>query len=68
LKREEITILSLVIWIKYFTPLSLTKIIQLFEMDYSAISQSDKRFDQRRKVNLEIEKIKQKMMAALKEH
>jgi hypothetical protein len=37
-------------------------------MDYSAVSQAAKRFKQESKVNHEIEEIKQKMMAALKEN
>jgi len=37
-------------------------------MDYSAVSQSSKRFEQESKVSHEIREIKQKMMAALKEN
>ena len=53
--------------IKHFTELSLAEIGQLFKMDYSAVSQVAKRFEQESKVNHKIEKIKQKMMAALEE-
>jgi len=41
---------------------------QPFKMDYSAVSQVAKRFEQKGKVNHEIDEIKQKMMAALKEN
>jgi hypothetical protein len=37
-------------------------------MDYSAVSQAAKRFEQENKVNREIGEIKQEMMAALKEN
>jgi len=40
---------------------------QLFKMDYSAVSQAAKRFEQKSKVNRKISEIKQKMMAALRE-
>ncbi|GAG51687.1 unnamed protein product, partial [marine sediment metagenome] len=60
--------LSLAIYLmKRFTPLSLSEIGELFKMDYSAISQAAKRFEQKSKVNYEIKEIKQKMIAALKE-
>jgi chromosomal replication initiation ATPase DnaA len=54
--------------IKYFTALSLAEIGQLFEMDYSAVSQAAKRFEQESKTNHKIGEIKQKMMAALREN
>jgi len=41
---------------------------QLFNMDYSAVSQTAKRFEQESKVNHEIEEIKQKIITALKEN
>jgi hypothetical protein len=37
-------------------------------MDYSAVSQTAKRFEQESKLNHEIEEIKQKIIAALKEN
>jgi len=37
-------------------------------MDYSTVSQAAKIFEQKSKVNHEIEEIKQKMMATLKEN
>jgi len=40
---------------------------QLFKMDYSTVSQTAKRFEQESKVNHEIEEIKKRMMAALRE-
>jgi len=53
--------------IKRFTPLSLSEIGELFEMDYSAISQAAKRFEQKSEVNHEIREAMQKVMTALKE-
>ena len=53
--------------IKRFTPLSLFKIGELFKMDYSAVSQAAKRFEQKSEVNHEIEKVMQKVITALKE-
>jgi hypothetical protein len=47
--------------------LSLAEIGQLFKMDYSAVSQAAKRFEQESKVSHKIGEIKQKMMAALRE-
>jgi len=41
---------------------------QLFKMDYSAVFQAAKRFEQKIKANHKIGEIKQKMMAALKEN
>ncbi len=54
--------------IKHFTALSLAEIGQLFKMDYSAVSQAAKRFEQESKVNHEIEEIKQKIIAVLREN
>ncbi len=53
--------------IKRFTPLSLFKIGELFKMDYSAVSQAAKRFEQKSKVNNEIKENMQKVITALKE-
>lgn len=53
--------------IKRFTPLSLFKIGELFKMDYSAVSQAAKRFEQKCKVNDEIKEVMQKVITALKE-
>jgi chromosomal replication initiation ATPase DnaA len=53
---------------KHFTSLSLTEIGQLFEMDYSTVSQTAKRFEQESKANHKIGEIKQKIIAALKEN
>jgi hypothetical protein len=41
---------------------------QLFEMDYLAVSQTAKRFEQESKTNYKISEIKQKIIAALKEN
>ena len=54
--------------IKKFTSLSLAEINRLFKMDYPAISQVAKRFEQKSKDNHKIGEIKQKMMAALEEN
>ena len=54
--------------IKYFTSLSLAEIGQLFKMDYSAVSQAAKRFEQKSKASHKIGEIKQKMMAVLREN
>jgi chromosomal replication initiation ATPase DnaA len=43
---------------KHFISLSLAEIGQLFKMDYSAVSQTAKRFEQEIKVNHKIEEIK----------
>ncbi|HER23653.1 MAG TPA: chromosomal replication initiator DnaA, partial [Candidatus Atribacteria bacterium] len=40
--------------VKRFTPLSLSEIGELFKMDYSAVSQAAKRFEQKSEVNHEI--------------
>src|SRR5665648_375317 len=53
--------------IKRFTPLSLSEIGELFKMDYSAVSQTAQRFEQKTEVNHEIEKVMQKVITALKE-
>jgi len=53
--------------IKRFTPLSLSKIGELFKMDYSAVSQAAKRFEQKSEVNDEIKENMQKVITALKE-
>jgi hypothetical protein len=41
---------------------------QLFKMDYSAVSQAAKRFEQKSKTNYKIEEIKQKMIEVLREN
>jgi len=46
----------------------LAEIGQLFKMDYSAVSQAAKRFEQESKDNHKIGEIKQKMMIVLKEN
>jgi REP element-mobilizing transposase RayT len=53
--------------IKRFTPLSLSEIGKLFQMDYSAVSQAAKRFEQKSEVNQEIKEVMQKVVTALKE-
>ena len=53
--------------VKRFTPLSLSKIGELFKMDYSAVSQAAKRFEQKCEVNHEIKEVMQKVITALKE-
>jgi len=53
--------------IKRFTPLSLSEIGELFKMDYSAVSQAAKRFEQKSEVNNEIKEKMQKVIMALKE-
>jgi len=59
---------SLAIYLmKRFTSLSLSEIGELFEMDYSAVSQAAKRFEQKSEVNSEIKEDMQKMITALKE-
>jgi len=52
--------------IKHFTSLKLSQIGQLFDMDYSAVSQAVKRFEQKYKKNNEIAELKQKMINVLK--
>ncbi len=54
--------------IKHFASLSLTEMGQLFKMDYSAVSQAAKRFEQKSKTNYKIEEIKQKMIEVLREN
>jgi hypothetical protein len=46
----------------------LAEISQLFKLDYLAVSQAAKRFEQESKVNHKIGEIKQKIMAALREN
>ena len=53
--------------IKRFTPLSLSEIGKLFKMDYSAVSQAAKRFEQKSEVNDEIKEVMQKVITTLKE-
>lgn len=53
--------------IKRFTPLSLSKIGEIFKMDYSAVFQAAKRFEQKSEANLEIKEVIQKVVTALKE-
>ncbi len=53
--------------IKRFTPLSLSEIGKLFKMDYSAVSQTAKRFEQKTEVNHEIKEVMQRVVTALKE-
>jgi len=43
--------------IKRFTSLSLSEIGKLFKMDYSAVFQAAKRFEQKSEMNHEIKKI-----------
>jgi DNA-binding MarR family transcriptional regulator len=52
---------------RMISPLSLSKIGELFEMDYSAVSQAAKRFEQKSEVNNEIKENMQKVITALKE-
>ncbi|PKP55454.1 hypothetical protein CVT91_15680 [Candidatus Atribacteria bacterium HGW-Atribacteria-1] len=51
-----------------FTSLSLAEIGELFKMNYSAVSQAAKRFEQKSKTNYKIREIKQKMIAAFREN
>jgi REP element-mobilizing transposase RayT len=53
--------------IKRFTPLSLSEIGKIFKMDYSAVSQAAKRFEQKSEANHEIKEVMQKVVTALKE-
>lgn len=53
--------------IKRFTPLSFSKIGELFKMNYSAVFQVAKRFEQKSEVNYEIKEVMQKLITALKE-
>jgi len=46
----------------------LAEVGQLFKVDYSAVSQTAKRFEQESKVNYKIGEIKQKVITALKEN
>ena len=54
--------------IKNFTSLSLAETGRLFKMDYSAVSQAAKRFEQKSKAYHKIGDIKQKMIVALREN
>jgi DNA-binding MarR family transcriptional regulator len=45
----------------------LSEIGELFKMDYSAVSQAAKRFEQKSEINHEIKEIMQKVITALKE-
>ena len=47
--------------IKRFNPHFLAGIGKLFQMDYSAVSQAAKRFEQKCEVNPEIKEMKQKV-------
>ena len=53
--------------IKRFTPLSLSEIGKIFQMDYSAVSQAAKRFEQKSEANHKIKEVMQKVITALKE-
>jgi len=53
--------------IKRFIPLSLSEIGKLFKMDYSAVSQAAKRFEQKSEIDHEIKEVMQKVITALKE-
>jgi len=52
--------------IKEYTPLKLTEIGELFAMDYSAVSQAVKRFEQKCKKDKETDRIKKRVIEALK--
>jgi len=52
--------------IKNLTSLKLSQIGEIFDMDYSAVSQTVKRFEQKCKKDKEIERLRQKMVNALK--
>ena len=67
-KRGNLNCSLAIYLIKHFTVLSLAEIGQLFEMDYSAVSQADKRFEKENEVNHEIGESKQKMITALREN
>ena len=66
-KRGNLNLSLAIYLIKRFTPLSLIEIGELFKMDYSAVSQAAKRFEQKSEVNHEIKEIVQKVITALKE-
>ena len=66
--NNPIAILLLVVRHKHFTSLSLAEMGQLFEMDYSAVPQAAKRFEQESKINHEIKEIKPKRITVLKEN
>ena len=52
--------------IKRFTSLSLSEIGKIFKMDYSAVPQAAKRFEQKYKVDYEVKGVMQKVITALK--
>lgn len=52
--------------IKKLTPLKLTEIGELFDLDYSAVSQAAKRFAQKGKKDKEIERRKERVIESLK--
>jgi chromosomal replication initiation ATPase DnaA len=52
--------------IKKLTPLKLTEIGELFDLDYSAVSQVAKRFAQKGKKDKEIERRKERVIESLK--
>jgi REP element-mobilizing transposase RayT len=52
--------------IKKLTSLRLSQIGQIFDMDYSAVSQAVKRFEQKCKENKKVEQMKEKIIDALK--
>ena len=55
-------------FIESSTSLSLAEIGQLFKMDYLAVSQAAKKFEQKGKVNHKIGEIKRKMITTLREN
>ena len=48
-------------------PISLSEIGKIFKMDYSAVSQAAKRFEQKSEANHEIKEVMQKVVTVLKE-
>ncbi len=54
--------------IKKLTPLKLTEIGELFDMDYSAVSQAAKRFEQKCNKDKEIERIKERVIESLRKN
>jgi len=53
--------------IERFTSLSLSKAGEVFKMDYSAVSQAAKRFEQKCEINEEIKEVIKKVITTLKE-
>jgi len=53
--------------IKRFTSLSLSKAGEVFKMDYSAVSQAAKRFEQKCEINEKIKEVIKKVITTLKE-